>query len=101
MRICPQLKSYTLTIFWLRDKLHYDTAPIPFSNFIHRDYFPAKAPGHIVGWPRQVTQPHFIAGPLGVRQQAPKEHNHMVYDSAFITILTLWFLPQRSFYNYL
>jgi hypothetical protein len=47
---------------------------IPFSNFIHRDYFPAKAPGHIVGWPRQVTQPHFIAGPLGVRQQAPKEH---------------------------
>jgi hypothetical protein len=28
-RICTQLKSCTMTIFWLRDKLHRDTAPAP------------------------------------------------------------------------
>ena len=25
----------------------------------------AKVPGHVAGWRRQVTQPPFIAGPLG------------------------------------
>jgi hypothetical protein len=81
------------------DKLYRDTAPLPFSNFIyrdyfsavyytctataptrnktctwtakstpylscHRDHFPAKVPGPVAGWLRQVTQPPFIAGPL-------------------------------------
>jgi hypothetical protein len=32
----------------------------------HRDYFPAKVPGQVAGWLRQVTQPPFIAGPLVV-----------------------------------
>jgi hypothetical protein len=27
----------------------------------HRDNFPAKAPGPVAGWLRQVTQPPFIA----------------------------------------
>jgi len=30
----------------------------------HRDNFPAKVPGPVAGWLRQVTQPPFIAGPL-------------------------------------
>jgi hypothetical protein len=30
-----------MTNFLLRDKLHRDTAPVPFSNFIYRDNFPA------------------------------------------------------------
>jgi hypothetical protein len=30
-----------MTIFCLRDNLHRDTAPVPFPNFIYRDYFPA------------------------------------------------------------
>jgi hypothetical protein len=30
----------------------------------HRDNFPAKVPGPVTGWLRQVTQPPFIAGPL-------------------------------------
>jgi hypothetical protein len=29
----------------------------------HRDNFVAKVPGPVAGWPRQVTQPPFIAGP--------------------------------------
>jgi len=29
----------------------------------HRDNFPAKEPGPVAGWLRQVTQPPFIAGP--------------------------------------
>ena len=32
----------------------------------HRDNFPAKVPGPVTGWLRQVTQPPFIAGPLCV-----------------------------------
>jgi hypothetical protein len=40
----------------------------------HRDYFPAKVTGPEAGWLRQVTQPPFIAGPLGVRVQF---HNTM------------------------
>jgi hypothetical protein len=31
----------------------------------HRDNFPAKVPGPVAGWLRQLTQPPFIAGPLG------------------------------------
>jgi len=30
----------------------------------HRDNFPAKVPGLVAGWLRQVTQPPHIAGPL-------------------------------------
>jgi hypothetical protein len=30
----------------------------------HREKFPAKEPGPVAGWLRQVTQPPFIAGPL-------------------------------------
>jgi hypothetical protein len=87
----------------LRDKLHRDTAPVPFLSFVyldyfpavyqtytataparnkictrtakstpylscHRDNFPAKVPGPVAGWLRQVTQPPFIAGPLAVRK---------------------------------
>jgi hypothetical protein len=33
----------------------------------HRDNFPAKVPGEVTGWLRQVTQPPFIAGPLAFR----------------------------------
>jgi len=32
----------------------------------HRDNFPAKVPGPVAGWLRQVTQPPFIAGPLAL-----------------------------------
>ena len=32
----------------------------------HRDSKVAKVPGYVAGWRRQVTQPPFIAGPLGV-----------------------------------
>jgi len=38
------------------------TAPYPSR---HRDSFPAKVPGQVPGWLRRVTQPPFIAGPLG------------------------------------
>jgi len=34
----------------------------------HREKFPAKAPGPVPGWLRQVTQPPFIAGPLATRK---------------------------------
>jgi hypothetical protein len=27
--------------FWLRDKLHRDTAPVPFSNIVYREKYPA------------------------------------------------------------
>jgi len=57
---------------------------VPFLGFIYRDYIPAKAPGPVAGWLRQVTcsrgrlapslkqpiglfinaRPPFIAGPL-------------------------------------
>jgi hypothetical protein len=30
-----------MTNYWLRDKLYRDTAPVHFSTFIYRDYFPA------------------------------------------------------------
>jgi hypothetical protein len=30
-----------MTNFWLRDKLHRDTTPVPFLSFVYRDYFPA------------------------------------------------------------
>jgi hypothetical protein len=30
-----------MTNFLLRDKLHRDTAPVPFLSFVYRDYFPA------------------------------------------------------------
>jgi hypothetical protein len=33
----------------------------------HRDNLPAKVPGLVAGWLRQVTQPPFIAGPLGFK----------------------------------
>jgi hypothetical protein len=32
----------------------------------HRDYFPAKEPGHVVGWHSRVALTYFIAGPLAV-----------------------------------
>jgi len=30
-----------MTIFCFRDNLYRDTAPVPFSDFIYRDYFPS------------------------------------------------------------
>ena len=50
-RICPQLKSYTLTIFRLRDNLYRDTAPVPATNFVTGDKF--VAPIKLVTQPRQ------------------------------------------------
>jgi hypothetical protein len=41
MRICTQLKSCTLTNFWLRDKLYRDTAPVPTIKILYHDSFPA------------------------------------------------------------
>jgi len=41
-RICPQLKSYTLTMFWLRDKLYRDTAPVLPTNILYRDSLSAQ-----------------------------------------------------------
>ena len=38
-RICTQLKSYTLTNYWLRDSLYRDTAPVPATNFVTGDKF--------------------------------------------------------------
>jgi hypothetical protein len=106
-----------MTIFCLRDKLHRDTAPVPFRNFFyrdyitavykiytatapernknstrtakstpylscHRDYFSAKAPGHVAGWLRQVTQPPFIAGPLYVMlRTGPKSQANNVLQN--------------------
>lgn len=35
----------------------------------HRDNFPAKVPGLVAGWLRQVTQPPFIAGSLCLMQK--------------------------------
>src|SRR4030066_1873135 len=40
-RICPQLKSCTLTNFWLRDSLYRDTAPVPPIKILYRDSLPA------------------------------------------------------------
>jgi hypothetical protein len=37
----------------------------------HRDYFSVKAPVHVAGWLRKVTQPSFIAGPLGFKVSYP------------------------------
>jgi hypothetical protein len=37
----------------------------------HRDNFPAKVPGPVAGWLRQVTQSPFIAGPLFVIDYQP------------------------------
>jgi hypothetical protein len=94
-----QLKSCNLTRLCLRDKLYRDAAPVPFSNFIYWEKFPAvyqtctaiaPALNKTCTWMakstpylsctgtviclkyrdaarclRQVTQPPFIAGPLG------------------------------------
>jgi len=40
-RICYQLKSCTLTNFWLRDNLYRDTAPVPATSFVPGDKFAA------------------------------------------------------------
>jgi hypothetical protein len=40
-RTCKQLKSCTVTDFWLLDKLYRDTAPVPLTNILYRDSFPA------------------------------------------------------------
>jgi hypothetical protein len=34
-RTCSQLKSYIVTVFWLRDSLYRDTAPVPFCNICY------------------------------------------------------------------
>ena len=36
-RICTQLKSYTVTNFWLRDNLYRDTAPVPPIKILYLD----------------------------------------------------------------
>ena len=41
-RICPQLKSCTVTDFWLRDSFYRDTAPMPLTNILYRDSLPAS-----------------------------------------------------------
>jgi hypothetical protein len=58
----------------------------------HRDNFPAKVPGPVAGCLRQVTQPPFIAGPLGlslVSKYRDSQHakagmtfkSNLIYDS--------------------
>ncbi len=48
----PAIKSqFTLTVFWLRDKLYRDTAPVPATNFVTGDKF--AAPIKLVPRPRQ------------------------------------------------
>ena len=34
-RICPQYKSCTVTVFWLRSNLYRDTAPVPIRNICY------------------------------------------------------------------
>ena len=46
------------------DKIRTQTAKSTPYLSCHRDNFPAKVPGPVAGWLRQVTQPPFIAGPL-------------------------------------
>ncbi len=36
-RICTQSKSCTVTVFWLRDSLYCDIAPVPSQNFVTGD----------------------------------------------------------------
>jgi hypothetical protein len=36
-RICPQLKSSTVTHFWFRDSLYRDTAPVLPTKILYRD----------------------------------------------------------------
>ena len=38
---CLQFKSCTVTDFWLRPNLYRDTAPVPLTNILYRDSFPA------------------------------------------------------------
>ena len=51
-----------------RNKLCTRTAKSTPYLSCHRDNFPAKVPGLVAGWLCQVTQPPFIAGPLGLRE---------------------------------
>jgi len=55
-----------------RNKIYNRTAKSTPYLSCHRDSFSAKAPGPVAGWLRQVTQPPFIAGPLGVRRSVSK-----------------------------
>ena len=68
-------KSCTLTIFCLRDNLHRDTAPVPFSNFSYREKYTAvyqtstataPAPNKIRTWTAKSTpcSPHPSTGTL-------------------------------------
>ena len=38
-RICPQYKSCTVTVFWLRSNLYRDTAPVLLTKILYRDSF--------------------------------------------------------------
>ncbi len=51
--ICTQFKSCTVTVFWLRDKLYRDTAPVSANNYVTGDKF--AAPIKLV--PRQPYNP--------------------------------------------
>jgi hypothetical protein len=128
-----QLKSCNLTRLCLRDKLYRDAAPVPFSNFIYREKFPAvyqtctaiaPALNKTCTWMakstpylsctgtviclkyrdaarclRQVTQPPFIAGPLGcIGLPLPAECFIMTLTRKFlrsiIAIRTFVFIPR-------
>ena len=54
----------------------------------HRDNFPAKVPGPVAGWLRQVTQPPHIAGPLCVRYWATDNYKDMT-NTLHITARTI------------
>ena len=61
----------------------------------HRDNLPAKVPGPVTGWLRQVTQPPFIAGPLGSHYERPQTDRHLykliltIQSSAIFIVIKL------------
>jgi hypothetical protein len=56
-------QTYTATVPARNKTCTWTAKSTPYLS-CHRDNFPAKAPGRVIGWLRQVTQPPFIAGPL-------------------------------------
>jgi len=74
----------------------------------HRDNFPAKVPGLVAGWLRQVTQPPFIAGPsdclpvlLETEGQTLKEFFNLlitrakIFSASLKTVQFEYFLPVK------
>src|SRR4030042_28148 len=58
--ICTQLKSCTLTNFWLRDNLYRDTAQVPATIFVTGDKF--AAPIKLVPRHSYISQNLYLVG---------------------------------------